>query len=234
MDTSSWASSTTNADDLREGVRSLYAALERDPTDADAAFFLGISLMAAGQSEEALRPEPPLQRERSALPDGGDARRGRHLVRGTARRGARLERARACDRPGEQDQPLDARLSLCAAGALCDAATQAPVAAGARATDALHRAAPGAHRGCPGAEEARRWRCWPPWTRRSLDGHHRFHLAEAFAMAGDAPRALALFEQAVDTSFYPHQFFAVVLSVHRAAPRDTASSSGSWPRRRGG
>jgi len=41
-----------------------------------------------------------------------------------------------------------------------------------------------------------------------LDGHHRFHLAEAFAMAGDTPRALELFEQAVDTSFYPHQFFS--------------------------
>jgi hypothetical protein len=42
----------------------------------------------------------------------------------------------------------------------------------------------------------------------ALDGHHKFHLAEVFALAGDAPRALALFEQAVDTSFYPHQFFA--------------------------
>jgi hypothetical protein len=41
-----------------------------------------------------------------------------------------------------------------------------------------------------------------------LDGHHRFHLAEAYAMAGDAARALALFEQAVDSSFYPYQFFS--------------------------
>ena len=43
----------------------------------------------------------------------------------------------------------------------------------------------------------------------ALDGHHKFHLAEVFALTGDAPRALALFEQAVDSSFYPHQFFAV-------------------------
>ena len=43
----------------------------------------------------------------------------------------------------------------------------------------------------------------------ALDGHHKFHLAEVFGLAGDVPRALALFEQAVDTSFYPHQFFAV-------------------------
>jgi hypothetical protein len=42
----------------------------------------------------------------------------------------------------------------------------------------------------------------------ALDGHHRFHLAEAFAMAGDCPRALALVAQAVDTSFYPHDFIA--------------------------
>ena len=51
------------------------------------------------------------------------------------------------------------------------------------------------------------------WVNRvdtaALDGHHKFHLAEVFALAGDAPRALALFEQAVDSSFYPHQFFAV-------------------------
>ena len=50
------------------------------------------------------------------------------------------------------------------------------------------------------------------WVRRvdtvALDGHHKFHLAEVFGLAGDVPRALELFEQAVDTSFYPHLFFA--------------------------
>jgi hypothetical protein len=43
----------------------------------------------------------------------------------------------------------------------------------------------------------------------ALDGHHKFHLAEVFGLAGDISRALALLGQAVDTSFYPHQFFAV-------------------------
>ena len=40
---------------LREGVRSLKAAMELDPTDADVHFFLGISLIAAGQPDEAYR-----------------------------------------------------------------------------------------------------------------------------------------------------------------------------------
>jgi hypothetical protein len=41
-----------------------------------------------------------------------------------------------------------------------------------------------------------------------LDGHTKFHLGEAFAMAGDTARALELVEQGVDHNFYPHDFIA--------------------------
>jgi tetratricopeptide (TPR) repeat protein len=41
-----------------------------------------------------------------------------------------------------------------------------------------------------------------------LDAHHTFHIAESYAMAGDAARALALLEHAVDHGMYPCRFYA--------------------------
>ncbi|HEX6091216.1 MAG TPA: hypothetical protein VFZ13_13745, partial [Gemmatimonadales bacterium] len=41
---------------------------------------------------------------------------------------------------------------------------------------------------------------------RGLDDHHRFHLAEAFALAGQGDRALSLLEEAVQGGFYPGEF----------------------------
>ena len=41
-----------------------------------------------------------------------------------------------------------------------------------------------------------------------LDAHQLFHLSEAFAVAGDTERALALLEEAVDTGFHPAGFIA--------------------------
>ena len=41
-----------------------------------------------------------------------------------------------------------------------------------------------------------------------LDGHHKMHLAEAFAMAGDIDRALSLLEEAVKQGFHPYYFIA--------------------------
>jgi tetratricopeptide (TPR) repeat protein len=40
-----------------------------------------------------------------------------------------------------------------------------------------------------------------------LDAHHKFHLAEAFALAGDSDRALTLLEQALP-GFYPHLYYS--------------------------
>jgi hypothetical protein len=41
----------------------------------------------------------------------------------------------------------------------------------------------------------------------TLDGHQSWHLAEAFAMAGDHDRAIQLLEQAVERGNYPYDFF---------------------------
>jgi hypothetical protein len=42
---------------------------------------------------------------------------------------------------------------------------------------------------------------------QGLDPHHKFHLAESFAMAGEPDRALALLEEAI-TGFHPDAFIA--------------------------
>src|SRR6185436_12101470 len=41
-----------------------------------------------------------------------------------------------------------------------------------------------------------------------LDAHHKFHLAESYAMAGDSDRALELLEDAVSHGFHPGEFIA--------------------------
>ena len=43
-----------------------------------------------------------------------------------------------------------------------------------------------------------------------VDSHHKFHLAESFAMAGDSDRAYTLLEDAVNNGFHPGDF----LSMH--------------------
>jgi hypothetical protein len=58
-----------------------------------------------------------------------------------------------------------------------------------------------------------------------LDGHHKFHLAEAYAMAGAADPALDLLEQSVNEGFHPYPFIAEYcpfLAPLRAMPRFAA------------
>ena len=42
----------------------------------------------------------------------------------------------------------------------------------------------------------------------TIDGHHTFHLAESYAMAGANDRAVALFDRAVTMGSYPADYFA--------------------------
>ena len=191
---------------LRESVHSLYAALERDPTDTDAAFFLGIALMAAGQSEEAFvqsrrfsasDPLSPL----AAMLSGVVA----WFVGRPAEGLASSERAITLD-PENRINRWTLGYHYALLGRWTDAAAQgqwlqqhAPLMPYTVQINALVAAAQG--------RKGEALEMLAQVDTAPLDGHHRFHLAEAFAMAGDLPRALNLFEQAVDSSFYPHQFF---------------------------
>ena len=58
-----------------------------------------------------------------------------------------------------------------------------------------------------------------------LDAHHKFHLAEAFAMAGDSDRAFDLLDEAVNSGFHPGEFIAAhcpFLKPLRGTPRFAA------------
>jgi len=193
---------------LRESFRSLSAALERDPTDADSHFYLGITLIAAGQQEAARRLSARLSASDPLSPIAGMLAGVASWFVGRPGEGlAQMEQSLALD-PDSIIHRWTLGYHYALVGRIADAAAQA---------EWLHARAPQLPytvqlRALVAAVEGRTAEALD-WVSRvdtaALDGHHKFHLAEVFALAGDAPRALALFEQAVDTSFYPHQFFAV-------------------------
>ena len=57
-------------------------------------------------------------------------------------------------------------------------------------------------------DHARARQVLAPVNTAPLDFHLAFHFAESFAMAGDAARALAVLEEAVDKGFYAYPFMA--------------------------
>jgi adenylate cyclase len=193
--------------DLREGVAALERALERDPTDADCLFFLGISLTAAGQCEQVMElagrliasdPLSPLANMLAGVATWFIGRAGETL--GPAERAVELD-----------PDSLIGRWTLgyfyALIGRLADAAVQ---------SHWLDTHAPNVPysiqlRALLAALEGRREEALAlvaTVDTSALDGHNTFHIAEVYAMAGDAPRALALCEQAVDGNFYPVPFLA--------------------------
>ncbi|MES2125163.1 MAG: protein kinase [Gemmatimonadota bacterium] len=191
---------------MPEAIKHLRAALEREPNDADAFFYLGICLVACGHIEAGERtvqrlmasdPLSPLAWLLAGLMPWWNG----HVAVGLPS----IERALALD-------PANAiiRWSLGygralvgdISGAASDAAVlqqQAPTMPYSAQLTALVHAIQGrkdealtALRGAQG-----------------LDGHHKFHLAESFAMAGDTERAFVLLEEAVDSGFHTGPFIAI-------------------------
>ena len=193
---------------LREGVRSLKAAMELDPTDADVHFFLGISLIAAGQPDEAYRLS-----QRVVGTDPHSPLAGMLAGVTTWFVGRPMEGLESQERSLElEPESFIHRWTLAyhylLVGRTADAARQADWLnehAPQLPYTAQMRALIAAAEGRPNDALA----LITPVDIRVLDGHHLFHLAESFAMAGDTARGMELFEMAVDKSFYPYEFFAI-------------------------
>jgi len=191
---------------IPEAIGHLRAALERDPDDVDAIVYLAIGVMgcgdtaATGRALERLMAVDPLGPLTWMLAGAapwwiGQVKEGLpHLERAVAMDASNpilrwtigYARAMAGD----------------VAGAARDAALLFEQAPTMPYTSQLRAIVQGLQ-GRP--EEAR------AILRdvQLLDAHQTFHLAEAFAAAGDTERALALLEDAVDAGFHPGEFIAV-------------------------
>jgi len=190
---------------MPDAIGHLRAALEREPNDADALFYLGICLAACGHHEAGARtvkrlmasdPLSPLAWLLAGLMPWWTG----HVAEGLPN----IERALSLD-------PSNAiiRWSLGygralvgdLGGAAAEAAAlreQAPTSPYTAQLSALVDAVEGRR-----AEALAALR-----GVQGLDSHHKFHLAESFAMAGDTERAFVLLEEAVDTGFHPGDFIA--------------------------
>ena len=190
---------------LRDAVRSLRAAMARDPTDADVQFYLGFSLICAGQIADAaalshrLTTDDPLSVMAPTLAGVVSWYTGR-----PAEGLAWSERALEMD-PESLLQRWSLGYHYALLGRFADASrhvkflvNRAPQIPSVVQLHALVEAVAGR------TQEARHLLDGIDPT--ALDGHMTFHVAEARAMAGDSARALELLERAVNDSFYAHEF----------------------------
>jgi len=191
--------------DLPGAVRGLTAALERDPSDADARFFLGIALQAGGQVDAAVavgrefRERDPLSSLAAILYAAAHWFVGRFALHLDV-----LERAAALD----PDNPI-LRWTLGYNHALLGNDTAARghadwmMAHVPTMPYTLHLTA--LVQGMTG-EPAAALDTVRRVEAMQFDAHLTFHLAEAFAIGGDAATAVQMVGDAVERGFYPARF----------------------------
>jgi tetratricopeptide (TPR) repeat protein len=197
-----------------DGVRHLRAALERDPNDPDALFYLGICYVAAGQTDRCEAVAARLMESDPLSPLAW-------LLAGLApwwvnRVAAGLPSLMRCV---EMDAGnLIARWTLGYGRALVGDVVEAILLE--RAPDLPYtRQLVGLLEGIGGRTGAALAALGGV---AGVDAHHRFHLAEAYAMAGNHDRAFELLEEAVNGGFHPAEFIAVhcpFLAPLRGTPR---------------
>ncbi len=204
---------------MPEAIIHLRAAVEREPNDADALFYLGICLVACGHSEAGTRVAERLMASDPLSPLAWLLAGLMPWWTGQVASGLpSIERALALDPTNPIIRwSLGYGLALAGdvGGAAADAAVlrdHAPAMPYTAQLTALVHAMAGRQ------AEARA----TLGDVQGLDAHHKFHLAESFAMAGDTERAFALLEEAVDTGFHPGEFIAThcpFLEPLRGTPR---------------
>ena len=210
---------------LAAAVRHFTAAIEREPNDADALFYLGVCYVGAGQIADgeaaAARlmesdPLSPLAWLLSGLMPWWSNRVAEGLPK--LIHGVEMD-------PGN----LIARWSLGYGHALVGDAASAW-----KEADILREQAPDMPYTTQlvalllGMEGRAAEALELLGNARGLDSHQKFHLAEAFAVAGDTERALTLLDEAVNGGFYPADFIArqcPFFASLRGRPRFEASAA---------
>ncbi|MDQ6827275.1 MAG: protein kinase [Gemmatimonadota bacterium] len=193
--------------ELADTVRFLTMALERDGSDADALFFVGIALEAAGQGEAAIAAgkrfleADPLSPMAGVLINSANWFVGRpHVGLDTHEHGLLLD----------ADNPI-IQWSLGYTYALLGRVADARVHAAwmqSRVPQMPYTVQLVALLdGLEGRQEQAR-AVLATIAEKSFDGHITFHLSESFAVAGDTPTALRLLEHGVDHGFFPHDYIA--------------------------
>lgn len=193
---------------LADTVRYLTKALELDASDADALFFRGIALQAAGQGEAAIAAGWRFVALDPLAPMAGVLLNSAHWFVGRPHEGLdRHEQGLVLD----PDNPI-IHWSMGYTYALLGRATDAMVHA-----QWMHVHVPrmpytvqllALLAGMAGRTADAR-AMLETLANMSFDGHITFHLSESFAVAGDIPTALGLLDQAVERGFYPHDYIAM-------------------------
>jgi len=186
-------------------VRSLRRAMELDPADGDVRFFHGIALQAAGRTDPRIGLEwvaqDPLSPLANVLVGANSWFRGRPLDGLPA-----MEEAVRLDPMGfifrwalGYHYALVERFSDAEREAewLAERAAEFPYTAQLRSLLAAI-----------GGRHAEALEVLSLVDEFALDGHHTFHLAESYAMAGAHDRAITLLDRAVTLGFYPHDYYS--------------------------
>ena len=193
---------------LGDTVRYLTQALERDGSDADALFFLGIALEAAGQGRAAIAAGRRFLEMDPLAPMAGVLLNSAHWFVGRPEEGLEAhERGLGLD----AENPIihwSLGYTYALLGRLADARDRATWME-AHAADMPYTVQLAALLdGLESRPEDARARL-AAIAESSFDAHITFHLSESFAVAGEGEAALRLLEQAVDRGFYPHDYIAV-------------------------
>ena len=193
---------------LADTVRYLTKALEFDGSDADALFFRGIALEAAGQNEAAIEAGRHFLAVDPLAPLAGVLLNSAHWFAGRPLEGLDAHQRGLTLDP---ENPI-IHWSLGYTYALLDRLAEADVHARwmqarvpqmpytVQLVSLLQGLAGRTAEACATLETI---------ALITFDGHITFHLSESYAVAGDPATALRLLDHAVERGFYPHDYIAV-------------------------
>ena len=189
---------------ISAAIGHLNAALERDPNDSDSLFYAGICLQAAGQIASG---EEVAERLMASDPLSPMALIFAGLITWWSNRApagiASIERAAEID-PGNLIVRWTLGYGYTLVGNVEGAGKEAAYLVEHAPTMPYANQLVALVHGMNGRQDLARTALGDV---QGLDPHHKFHLAESFAMAGEPERALALLEEAV-SGFHPDAFIA--------------------------